>query len=291
MPVPTEISHAPELRPGTSGEWVEYLQRLLITADTNANRWPVSVDGDFGTSTERAVRAFQAWVPLPVTGIVDDDTWEAVYRNAHSMEQIAETVGQIAGDEQAGDRDGGITGMGKLEPGHEIKRRGWRCVNVTFVIKDFTGELYEGGQLYARFEASDGAQSDEYASVHSGSATFREVWVPDDGGRIWLYLNGGGWELEGGKPFDTRDAILEFELQQEFDTRNLTVSEATQHGWMTSTSIGAKVSSGFDFKVVKVGSEIASTDTSGESGGQTYGETEQVVVRVATRRLAIAQVG
>src|SRR5690242_18507879 len=78
----SDIDHAPELRHGSSGEWVTYLQQLLITADTDRHRWPVNVDADFGATTEKAVKAFQAWVPLPVTGVVDHETWEALYRNA-----------------------------------------------------------------------------------------------------------------------------------------------------------------------------------------------------------------
>ena len=69
------------LQPGSSGVEVANLQYLIdyISAfyDTVP---PVIVDGIYGTSTEDAVRAVQQTFDLPVTGIVDLDTWEALYR-------------------------------------------------------------------------------------------------------------------------------------------------------------------------------------------------------------------
>jgi peptidoglycan hydrolase-like protein with peptidoglycan-binding domain len=39
---------------------------------------PLGVDGDFGDNTEKAVKAFQEFKNLPVTGVVDAQTWEAL---------------------------------------------------------------------------------------------------------------------------------------------------------------------------------------------------------------------
>ena len=41
---------------------------------------PVAIDGIFGEATENAVRAAQQTFGIPVTGILDLDTWEAIYR-------------------------------------------------------------------------------------------------------------------------------------------------------------------------------------------------------------------
>ena len=64
------------LRTGAFGEIVEMLQRTL-----NARLRPspeLSIDGDFGPATETAVRRFQESKELPVTGIVNRDTWTAL---------------------------------------------------------------------------------------------------------------------------------------------------------------------------------------------------------------------
>ena len=61
---------------GSNGRIVESLQRTL-----NARSKPspgISVDGDFGPATERAVQAFQRQNDLPETGSVDAKTWEAL---------------------------------------------------------------------------------------------------------------------------------------------------------------------------------------------------------------------
>ncbi len=64
------------LQSGSSGELVEMLQRTL-----NARMQPspeLSVDGDFGSVTEAAVRRFQEMHSLPVTGIVDAACWKVI---------------------------------------------------------------------------------------------------------------------------------------------------------------------------------------------------------------------
>ena len=59
----------PYLKRGSNGAWVTYLQgRLAVTPP----------DGDFGTKTEAAVKAFQAAKKLGVDGEVGRQTWEAL---------------------------------------------------------------------------------------------------------------------------------------------------------------------------------------------------------------------
>ena len=38
----------------------------------------IAVDGNFGPQTENAVKLFQSGAGFPVTGIVDDQTWNAI---------------------------------------------------------------------------------------------------------------------------------------------------------------------------------------------------------------------
>ena len=39
----------------------------------------VPVDGVFGETTDQAVRLFQEGLGLPVTGVVDEETWQRIY--------------------------------------------------------------------------------------------------------------------------------------------------------------------------------------------------------------------
>ena len=70
-----------DLRPGSQGIQVSNLQYFInyISAfyDTVP---PLAIDGIYGPSTEDAVRAVQRTFDLPVTGILDLNTWETLYR-------------------------------------------------------------------------------------------------------------------------------------------------------------------------------------------------------------------
>lgn len=273
----SDIDHAPELRHGSSGEWVTYLQQLLITADTDRHRWPVSVDGDFGATTEKAVRAFQAWVPLPVTGVVDHATWDAAYRNAQGMEQVDEIIGQYAGDEKAGHHGH------KLDVGQEIGHKGWKCVNVRFIIKDFKGELHNG-QGYVRFTSPHGEESDEHGQVDDGSLILSEVWVPTEG-TLTLYasaIQGTLTQLEGAAQFKIGTGTnLSFAVQQQSHTKQVSHDEAESNGW----TMGAKLHGGFDFEIVSLGAELSGE----ESGSHSHGSKEEVTVRLPLPGLDITQ--
>ncbi len=76
----------PRLAHGSQGMAVRNLQRILtLLARKNDMRSldPQGVDGDFGDNTEKAVRAFQEFKELPVTGVVDEQTWTMIDRGAH----------------------------------------------------------------------------------------------------------------------------------------------------------------------------------------------------------------
>lgn len=62
---------------GDRGDDVRTLQQLLTSAGYDAG----VIDGIFGPLTESAVEAFQAANDLPVTGLVDQDTWDALNAN------------------------------------------------------------------------------------------------------------------------------------------------------------------------------------------------------------------
>ena len=53
---------------GSKGQGVKNIQTAL----------KLTVDGEYGTATESAVKAFQKKASLPVTGIVDEETWRRI---------------------------------------------------------------------------------------------------------------------------------------------------------------------------------------------------------------------
>lgn len=76
-PSPPPSSICPVLKRGDRGPAVSRLQTLL----KNNGFDPGAIDGIFGQKTEFAVRSFQAYKGLPVTGIVDVATWTALGEN------------------------------------------------------------------------------------------------------------------------------------------------------------------------------------------------------------------
>ena len=69
------------LSPGDRGVEVANVQYLIDYLSAFYNTIPeLSVDGIYGPSTEAAIRAVQSTFSLPVTGRLDLDTWETVYR-------------------------------------------------------------------------------------------------------------------------------------------------------------------------------------------------------------------
>ena len=66
----------PELRNGSEGTEVGYLQQLLEWRQVMP--LPGAIDNDFGDKTEASVKAFQVGVGLSDDGVVGDDTWLAL---------------------------------------------------------------------------------------------------------------------------------------------------------------------------------------------------------------------
>ncbi len=67
----------PVLQRGSSGQQVQALQRLLFAMGYSiGSKNPI--DGSFGPKVEKAIRTFQKARALPVTGRVDQSTWEAL---------------------------------------------------------------------------------------------------------------------------------------------------------------------------------------------------------------------
>jgi len=79
---PPVESKQPTFRRGdkSADGWVEYLQSLL--RDHHAIAPNLTIDGNFGPGTEKAVRAFQTKNGLLVDGVVGNQTWAALRKGA-----------------------------------------------------------------------------------------------------------------------------------------------------------------------------------------------------------------
>ncbi|MBE9212439.1 peptidoglycan-binding protein [Plectonema cf. radiosum LEGE 06105] len=71
---PNEPVPMPELRKGSRGEMVMKAQRIL----KRSSDYVGYVDGDFGPFMEAAVQSFQRRSKVKITGIIDNDTWNAL---------------------------------------------------------------------------------------------------------------------------------------------------------------------------------------------------------------------
>ncbi len=83
------ISWAPpnSLQLGDTGEKVKLLQYMLaMLSEYIPEIPPVAVDGIYGKSTRAAVLAAQRWFQLAETGVVDSETWQAIYGQFSGIE-------------------------------------------------------------------------------------------------------------------------------------------------------------------------------------------------------------
>ncbi len=64
----------PELKKGSRGDMVMKAQRILKSTSDYVGY----IDGDFGPFMESAVQSFQRRSKVPVNGIINHDTWNAL---------------------------------------------------------------------------------------------------------------------------------------------------------------------------------------------------------------------
>lgn len=68
-----QLTFAGDVARGDTGQRVKLVQELISLEQTS-----IACDGDFGPATERAVERYQSAKVLPVTGVVDQVTWNAL---------------------------------------------------------------------------------------------------------------------------------------------------------------------------------------------------------------------
>jgi hypothetical protein len=259
---------APVLRPGDSGDWVHYLQQMLETANHRLPR----IDSSFNHATEQAVREFQAWVPIPVTGVVDRATWEALIRNANTLEWADTVKGESVGAADADDA--------KLETGEEVGRKGWRRLNLSCNVLNFRHRPFPDSSAYVRFTTSENGNevaSDERADVVNGTVRLHQVWVPQDGEfHLWVRSHqpaptgGTIGDIYGMKHYVCKGNDLHFEARQSTgETRTGTWEQARSSGWVRGESLEA----GIDFDIF-ISPSFGATITTEDSSESSYGSSE-----------------
>ena len=78
------------LQQGARGDKVRHLQYMLSVLSEFITQIPeVAVDGIFGPATRNAVIAAQGWFGLPLTGVVDAETWDEIYDQFAGIENTA----------------------------------------------------------------------------------------------------------------------------------------------------------------------------------------------------------
>jgi len=85
-PEDVTLLYGTELREGSAGAGVTELQYFLaLISAFNESVRPVAVDGVFGANTRAAVEDFQFDYGLPVTGVVEINTWRALYTTYRNL--------------------------------------------------------------------------------------------------------------------------------------------------------------------------------------------------------------
>ena len=79
--------YSPTISFGETNASVTLLQYMLSVLSQFISTLPsITITGTFNEATEQAVRAFQEYVGLPATGVVDRATWEALYAQYTGIE-------------------------------------------------------------------------------------------------------------------------------------------------------------------------------------------------------------
>lgn len=181
------------MRPGESfvGQPIRSLQTMLRVLAENDNRYNSLIpDGIYGPETMAAVSSFQRLHGLPVTGITDRDTWDAIhaaYEPALINIDAAQPVEII------------------LNPGQVI-RRGERHPNIRLAQAMLTvlSEIYRSIAAPACTGILDGRTSDSLASFQQLSGlpmtgeldkrTWKHLALHYPlGANLWISRGDSGW--------------------------------------------------------------------------------------------------
>jgi hypothetical protein len=153
------------LGPGAIGEIVRQIQQTLITLGFGLPK----VDGVFGEATSSALRQFQTARSLPVTGLLDETTWQPLTNRAvppagdRSLQLTAAFEGH--GFELAvGNFDGAFLTWGII--GFTLKSK--EVQSIVSAVNNINPEL---------IKQAFGAQADELLQLMEASVDFQKQWA------------------------------------------------------------------------------------------------------------------
>ncbi len=89
---------------------VQLLQRMLryLSIAEKDDGLRVSVDGVYNEETRQAVRYFQQREQIPVTGVVDQETWEAIAAQYAGEQALREPIGIRVTESDIGERSDAV---------------------------------------------------------------------------------------------------------------------------------------------------------------------------------------
>lgn len=122
-----------ELKLGSSGEAVENIQRRLNRIGIDYPQLPfvISLSSYFDVDTEISVRAFQRIFGLPITGVVDRDTWYEIQYIYTAVKQLATLASE--GERPESDQFGG-TNLTVGNKGTEVLRIQWYLNRISYFL-------------------------------------------------------------------------------------------------------------------------------------------------------------
>jgi hypothetical protein len=265
---------APELRRGSTGDWVLYLKQMLDRWE-NTGAFAGKIDENFDRACEQAVKDFQMSTvgSVEVTGVVDKRTWlfllKQVYADESGDAWVADELDVKAVDP-----------LDKVATGGEVGRKGWQRVDFWLTVNDHFGLPWNPqSDAYIRFTDQSGDISDESGFVKDGQLHLNDIWVPNNG-FVSVYVESRQWQPNGwtGTVSGVGNLLckgknVHFKAKQEtHQQQTLTLETAIEiahtHGKYTEQSYEAGVDIGISLGVELVG-HFGSGGVTGEVNEQT----------------------
>ncbi len=163
--------------------------------------------------------------------------------------------------------------------------RDWAYVNILINADDFLEKPLRGGRFYARITDTDGKTAAHDGEVDEGILSIPGVWAPKKDATLTLYvdaLHGDDYlRLEGSGDFNVTGDAVKFRAAQGFQDITVSASDSAT----AAHKAGVKGSAGIEWKIIKVGGEYASED----STSHTTGRSEEWTIRVPRENLKLTQ--
>lgn len=135
----------PELKKGDEGTYVQKMQNLLLLWKEDCLP-KYGADGDFGSETETALKAFQTEKNLTVSGVCDAETWTAL--SANVVKEVEIIGGSVYVRKGAGTefKSIGIVHKGEVYPYVSTASNGWieiKYLNGTAFVSNKYSKVHE----------------------------------------------------------------------------------------------------------------------------------------------------